>query len=445
MDNKWIAGFAKSVLTPADWQTKRYNLAGFGRGIRAQAVLDDIFVRSVYLEDPLSGRWTVLAAVDCIGICNKEVNEIRDAVRSAVTVNKNGSVHILSTHVHASPDTQGLWGKGLRGGRNEEYMKRLKIKAADCVAESIKNAKKGCLYFGKVLTENMIADNRLPFVHDDYLVRFRFEPDDGSNSLYILNIGCHPELLGDKNNKISADWPAYCGRAIKSAAGAEFIFINGAAGAITCEGLGDVYDGKLDGEAAAKAFGNQMASFALSVEHEQPVRPYLKCVSVERILPVENKAFALASKLKFIKNDVIHVDALDYKKAVKTEVSYLLLGDVKILLVPGEVFPELLLGGFLEPGESASGKAYDHPPLFELLGDGEKLVFGLADDQIGYIIPDNDFYLSPKLPYAFWAIPKDSHGRPHYEETTCSGPYAAEMLREAVAQLIDMEKREIIV
>jgi len=435
MGNKWSVGFDKKVITPEDWAKKPYYLAGYGRGVRATGVLDDIYVRCVFLKDPASGTGTALAVIDCVGLCNKDVNEIRAEARKQLGNSPEISVNVMATHVHASPDTQGLWGKGLRCGINKGHMKRVKAAAAQCIANAVRGAKPGELFFGKILTENMILDNRLPFVHDDHLARLRFVPDDGSAGLYILNIGCHPELLGDKNTKISADWPAYCGKTIFEAAGAEYIFINGAVGAITSEGLSEVYDGTLAGEPAMKTFGKKMGGYALSVADETPVDAGLEITMVERILPVVNKTFALASKLKLVKNDVIKVDAIDYKKAVTTEVSLLKIGQIKALLVPGELFPELALGGFFTAEESATCKDYEYPTLFDMLGEGEKLIFGLANDEIGYIIPDNDFYVSEKKPYAFWAIPKDRHGRAHYEETTCSGPFAAEMLRDAVGQL----------
>ena len=113
-----------------------------------------------------------------------------------------------------------------------------------------------------------------------------------------------------------------------------------------------------------------------------------------------------------------------------------MLDKIKILLLPGELFPEIALGGFLKKDNSARGESYERETLYELLGEGEKMIFGLANDEIGYIIPENDFYLSPEKPYAFWAIPKDKFGRLHYEETTCSGPYAAECITNAVKELV---------
>ncbi len=439
MSKKWIVGFAKTAITPSDCTKNKYYLAGFGRGVRAYDVLDDIFVRSVYFCDDESGKGGVVTAViDCIGICNKDINEIRTRVQRYLPPGSISSINIMSTHVHSAPDTQGLWGKGISCGVNKRFMKYLKEAAAECIRNSFLNAKRGDLFFGKILTQGMILDNRLPEVHDDHLNRLRFVPEDGSAELYILNIGCHPELLGENHHMISADWPCYMGRYIAEKTGAEFAFFNGAIGAITNMGMDEVYSGRLKGIEAMPAFGKKMGEYALAVKDEVAVPVKLAVHRVERLLSVENKTFALAAKLHLITNDVINVDAVRYNKGIITEVSLLEIGNIRILLVPGELFPELALGGCFGSDESATGKNYLYPAIFDMLGNGEKLIFGLANDQIGYIIPDNDFYISPKKPYAFWAIPDDCHGRAHYEETTCSGPFAAEMLRDATEQLVHM-------
>ena len=225
MSEKWIVGFAKKAVTPSDYLKTAYYLAGFDRGVRAYDVLDDIFVRSVYFCADDSGKGGIVTAViDCIGLCNKDINEIRARVYRYLPPDTVSSINIMSTHVHSAPDTQGLWGKGISCGRNKKYMRYLKEAAAECICSSVANAKKGKLFFGKVLTEGMLLDNRLPEVHDDYLNRFRFVPDDSSAELYILNIGCHPELLGENHHMISADWPCYMGRYIAENTGAEFAF-----------------------------------------------------------------------------------------------------------------------------------------------------------------------------------------------------------------------------
>ncbi len=59
-------------------------------------------------------------------------------------------------------------------------------------------------------------------------------------------------------------------------------------------------------------------------------------------------------------------------------------------MVPGELMPEIAVGGAYEEWESYNGKPWPFPPLKEILG-GDLAVIGLCNDFIGYIIPDNDF------------------------------------------------------
>lgn len=54
-------------------------------------------------------------------------------------------------------------------------------------------------------------------------------------------------------------------------------------------------------------------------------------------------------------------------------------GGQKIVLIPGELFPELAFGGALEEGDA--GPASMNPPtLAEILGTDDFLVVGLAAD-----------------------------------------------------------------
>ena len=54
--------------------------------------------------------------------------------------------------------------------------------------------------------------------------------------------------------------------------------------------------------------------------------------------------------------------------------------------------------------------------------------FGLANDELGYVLPPNDFMLNDDTPYLDKAI--DRFGRRHYEETNSMGPGTAEIIAE---------------
>lgn len=120
-----------------------------------------------------------------------------------------------------------------------------------------------------------------------------------------------------------------------------------------------------------------------------------------------------------------------------------------LVLMPGEIFPELVYGGLLEGG---TGDYYldphnpDAEPI-DLLAEiaeatgrdyGDRfvdlLVFGQANDMMGYIVAPNDFLLNPNLPY-IEQYPQGSW-RHHYEETNSCGPQTAYTVAEAFRGLM---------
>lgn len=116
--------------------------------------------------------------------------------------------------------------------------------------------------------------------------------------------------------------------------------------------------------------------------------------------------------------------------AVKTEMTYFEIGDLKMLLLPSEIFPELVYGGYLSAEESAEGKGpeINPEPLVKIAGDENLLLFGVTNDFTGYVVPPNDFLTNKDIPYADRA--KDRLGRGHYEETNSLGPKTAQTIAD---------------
>ena len=67
-------------------------------------------------------------------------------------------------------------------------------------------------------------------------------------------------------------------------------------------------------------------------------------------------------------------------------------------------------------------------------------VVGLCNDELGYILPDNDFLLNEKTPYIDSA--NDRFGRGHYEETNSTGVKTARTLLKEMDSLIVSAKQE---
>jgi hypothetical protein len=111
-----------------------------------------------------------------------------------------------------------------------------------------------------------------------------------------------------------------------------------------------------------------------------------------------------------------------------TELSVIRLGDLGLTLVPGELFPELVKGtGRAEDPRGLAQIARDH-------GMEDMLILGLANDEIGYIVPPSDFVLDGELPYV-----REAEGD-HYEETNSVGPNCARDLAEALEKALNKLK-----
>ena len=81
---------------------------------------------------------------------------------------------------------------------------------------------------------------------------------------------------------------------------------------------------------------------------------------------------------------------IDLANVSAAEPLYEIPGALTLAMTPGELAPEIAVGGAFEAWESYNGTEWPYPPLKDIFG-GDLAVIGLCNDFIGYIIPDNDF------------------------------------------------------
>jgi hypothetical protein len=115
-------------------------------------------------------------------------------------------------------------------------------------------------------------------------------------------------------------------------------------------------------------------------------------------------------------------------RTLRTEVALLTLGETSIACVPGEIYPEIVNGGI----EQAQGGDFqvapvEVPPLRQLMPGRIKFIFGLANDEVGYLIPKSEW--DEKPPYLYGA----DHAP--YGEINSVGPDAAGTVHSALKQL----------
>lgn len=506
----WTVGFNKVISTPSDALTNadKYYLAGYNNNTHPTEIMDDLYVRTIYIDDNSGRGGVLLAVIDAIGFSNKDVLDVRERIADFATENNIKSVNVACTHVHAGIDTLGLWGNMslLQTGRNKVYNEHLK----DLIAQSMKDAfterKAGKLYWGDILPEHdLFNDNRAPFVYDKTITRIRFGPlgteNNRSDDLYMVSLNAHPECMAPTNSTISADFPAYMGRYIaENSNGADYILFNGAVGVlVNGNGLGDVFDivdnkiklfenvagteqlkideiktrmstilgatstklinclnsftqndldenGYLKADkkteyrkAYTMAYGETIGRYVCEIDNrtEHSIEPFINIRFNPITVWVENTLLELGARIGLINANSYDSGKFKLDTAITSEVGYLELGNsLRILMAPGELAAEYAMGGFLPAAQSALNYDMNCKPGFEIIDPdssanilprtSKNLVFGLMNDEMGYIISDNDFYVHRFLPYL--ANDNDRFGISHYEEGVSTGPKTGKQL-----------------
>ena len=428
----FTVGISKQALTPGDIGSGRYYIAGYYGPKKVTGLHDPMCATAIWIDDNAGQGALVLVSIDCVGFLRHDADVIR--ARMAGWSKRHGcrEMHFFGTHNHAGIDTLGLWGKLPKSGRDKKFIQLMQDKICQAIETAYATRRCGDLYAGKIdEPEGYHDDYRLPKVYSKTLTRLRFAPKDGGAPVYLVNYAAHPGMLGSKNTLVSADWVHWFREDIETRTGGEVIFINGLIGGL-------IYpheENPDDTWYSAQFAGHRIAALALSVQAERRLEPKLGTMSQDMYLACDNTLLALGGILKVIPAQLHATGKGRFGVSLKSALSYFEIGDLRILTVPGEMFPELAYGGYLSQEEAGNGSPEQNPaPLLETAGDPDLVLFGLGDDELGYIIPPNDFYLDEKRPW--FTNGTDRHGRKHYEETVSVGIDAAGTIAAAFKNML---------
>lgn len=438
----YTAGFGNAPVLPDDIDTAMYYIAGYRENNPAKGVIDPQYVSALWLNDGSRRGGVLFLAIDAVGLLNKDVKEMKRRLAAFRTQTGCRNINVMCTHDHAGIDTMGLWGPLPRTGRDPKFMELLFACAEKAAFAAYEDRREGQLYYGQIEVPDLQEDIRLPEVYSKMLTRLRFAPADGTREIWFLNFAAHCESLQGCNSLVSADYPCYLREHIREQTGAETVFAVGAVGGMISMRVED--EDLLRKEHRllenTRSIGVKLAKYAISIQNETRLTPQIDLIRREFYVPVENRLLTVAGMV-----GIINVDrwtAPDGRAAVLSEMTYLEIGGLPILLLPGEFFPELVYGGALPAEGSATGKGpeVNPPTLVEIAGDDRLLVFGLANDELGYILPPNDFFLNPDIPYLDKGI--DRLGRRHYEETNSAGPETAAVMAQAFQKIMEEVRKQ---
>ena len=443
VSDKFTIGFHREIILPDDIENKKYYIAGYGENNPARGVIDPQYAHAVWIDDNSSRGGILLISLDVVGLLNKDVNKIRKMLKDFSKRTCCRYIGVMSTHNHAGIDTMGIWGRLPFSGKDEKFMDLLFAAVKKCAYEAYENRKNGDLYLGEIEVPDMQEDIRTPIVYSKTLTRFRFVPDDGTKETWMLNFASHSESLQGCNHLVSADFPCYLREKIRNTTGAETFYTVGAIGGMISM---DIPEEKTLREEhrlieSTRNIGYRLADYAMSIDNDKKLEPLVNFACKEFYANVENPVLTIACDIGILTADKFtSKDAPNYW-CLKSEITYFEIGGKKLLLLPGELFPELVFGGALSAEESGTGKGPEINPklLCDIVDDEKILVFGLANDELGYILPPNDFILHKKSPYI--ENGRDMHDRRHYEETNSMGPKTAQVIADTVEEIVKAVKR----
>ncbi len=415
----WSAGFGLVTLElPTDPAQPLY-IAGYHSGREITGVLDLQQARALWLDDGSTSM--VLIAVDCVGLDSGTVTRIREELSDFCRDTGCDSINVVSTHTHAGVDTLGLWGPVAMNGKNEAFMQTLIRGAATAAKVAYEDRSRGSLRYVTMPTEALQEDSRDPQVFDSDLYQLRFQPEDpAKHGIRLISFAAHAEALRSENTMVSRDYPGAVCDILAKETGDDVLYVPGAIG-----GLIMTPRLKENPVENLQVTAQRIANRALAAKEGRALAPQMSLSRVEFETELDNTLFQYYKFLGILGNPVRQTLFGEYR--LTTELTLIRLGDLALLLLPGEVFPELVGG---------TGKETDPPALQDVAaryGLEDLMVIGLANDEIGYILPPSDFVLNERLPYL-----SEAEGD-HYEETNSVGPDCAWDLVEAFEKALKMD------
>ncbi|MCA8944365.1 MAG: neutral/alkaline non-lysosomal ceramidase N-terminal domain-containing protein [Planctomycetes bacterium] len=372
------AGFAIEDITP---EGAPY-LGGFGLNRRATGVDSRLTVRALVLV--VGETRVALVGIDTLGLQRHDVEWIKSGIDGFT----NGCVFLCSSHTHAAPDPIGLWGKYmLTSGRDRAYIARVGHAVRDAVRRALDSAAPARLVCGesRMPADGLLRNSNRPDVFDRRItiLQARSAADEPIGSL--IHFACHPEVLRRGDSLVSADFVGRLCDRWEAAGHGPAMFVNGA--------LGAMISPRLHGQQNLDVAGDMLLGWAESaLEGAEPVEgDELEIRRRDVYLPMKSWALRLARLTTVIPRHV-------YAGALRSTLGYLRIGDFEACCVPGEAEP-----GYARRIVAASGRA-------------RLRVFGLVDDEVGYLMSERDAR-DPEFAY---------------ERTMAPGPRAGEILLEVL-------------
>lgn len=458
----WMGGFQNGKPATAARGADR-GLVGEGDGLDARAIV-------IERGDLRLG----IVALDALGFMYDDALDIR-----ALAAERGLDIdHIIvhSSHTHSAPDSMGIYGPNLSTtGYDPAYADQVHTASVDALAEALAGLEPVTLRYGVASADtywdngsaNLIRDSRDPWIVDPRVGAIQFV-GAASTVATVVHWANHPETVGGSNTLLTSGFVHALRRGVsegtegrwqtaagKPGLGGTTLFLNGTVGGMMTSLGAQVEDpdGVVHGDeptddlwVKTDVIGLLVAEMALdAIAQGDTAAEADLVVGAQTVkLPVDNTAFQAMFRLGNLAHRTAYGVVDDAEDAeIDSEMDIVQLGPLRMVTWPGEVLPEVVLGGkdgaytaagvpIVDPANEFAPDVStmpDGPYLLDTLGGELSWILGLGNDEIGYIIPEWQFVLGP-VPYLQQA-PGD-----HYEETNSLGPLTVGVLEQTHRDLV---------
>lgn len=349
------------------------------------------------IHDPLKARCSVFArgelkvaivGADLFGLLKSDVDPMEARLR------KMGISHLLfgMSHNHAAPDTIGIY-----GNYPGPYVRHVQDRVVEGVSKALGRlapvkellVSSDELSLAGARVSGLFRNARNPGIVDPQVAVVQARGRDGGPLVTIVHFACHVEGLEKGPKEISADFPGYMCDELSRSTDAPVLFLNGAIGGMVSG------DTRVRSHEEARKAGLRLAGEVSRIlKFAVPSATNTFDFRRSRIeVPVTNARLLLFEKMSKGRR-------LFHRGRATSELFHLILADAEFLTIPGELLPEISF------------------ELLEKMKGYPRMIVGLCNDELGYIIPAEDFRKGA------------------YEESMSVGPAIGPVVRRRALELL---------
>jgi hypothetical protein len=352
---------------------------GFGGSRKSNGVLAPIYVRAFVISD---GTHTVVFADNetqgSFAAYKKGPWGHTDSRKTVefVTAGLIPADHIVinSCHSHAGPDTSGVF-----GGLPNSYLAYIKDQTVGAIIDAWQAMRPAQLLVGAVnageYLHSQFSEPPNDQVDQELRVLVAADPADPTKVQGVMiNYAAHATIMGSDNLKVSSDWPGVAATKVEHALGIETAVVmvadvgrtqpNGEEGADQYQELDD-YASKITAKILAAVGATEPVSGTDIAANQLFIREGYNNRFIDSAILLG--AVSRSGKPPW-------TDDTTVPTTVGTVVSTLQVGDLFFAAMPGEGYPEI----FFE--------------LQQRVQAHKRFIFGLANDQLGYLIAPQEGY-----------------------------------------------------